>query len=385
MTRTACAIVGIGETEVSRRSEASSVSLGLQAAIAAIRDAGLSPSDIDGVITQQTRANPQANASPLLAQRLGIRPVYVNDISLSGGAPSAMVANAVAAIQAGLCSVVLCASGGGDQPLSREGRGRGRLSTGWEDFMNPFGAAAAPVSYALGARRHMHLYGTTSRQFGAVAVACRKHAQLNPNAVMRKPMTLDDHQASRLLADPYRLLDCCVPAVGAGAVIVASAERARDLAQAAVHVSGIGMSSLFATLEHADELASAAAAGAATRAFAMAGVAPSDIDMAQLYDPFTSVVLVTLEDYGFCAKGEGGAFVENGRIELGGDLPVNTHGGLMSQGHLGGIAHVTEAVRQLRGQAEGRQVEAARTAVVSSQCAQLGMHVSLVLANQETR
>ena len=385
MTRTACAIVGIGETEVSRRSEASSVSLGLQAAIAAIRDAGLSPSDIDGVITQQTRANPQANASPLLAQRLGIRPVYVNDISLSGGAPSAMVANAVAAIQAGLCSVVLCASGGGDQPLSREGRGRGRLSTGWEDFMNPFGAAAAPVSYALGARRHMHLYGTTSRQFGAVAVACRKHAQLNPNAVMRKPMTLDDHQASRLLADPYRLLDCCVPAVGAGAVIVASAERARDLAQAAVHVSGIGMSSLFATLEHADELASAAAAGAAARAFAMAGVAPSDIDMAQLYDPFTSVVLVTLEDYGFCAKGEGGAFVENGRIELGGDLPVNTHGGLMSQGHLGGIAHVTEAVRQLRGQAEGRQVEAARTAVVSSQCAQLGMHVSLVLANQETR
>ena len=385
MTRTACAIVGIGETEVSRRSEATSVSLGLQAAIAAIRDAGLSPSDIDGVITQQTRANPQANASPLLAQRLGIRPVYVNDISLSGGAPSAMVANAVAAIQAGLCSVVLCASGGGDQPLSREGRGRGRLSTGWEDFMNPFGAAAAPVSYALGARRHMHLYGTTSRQFGAIAVACRKHAQLNPNAVMRKPMTLDDHQASRLLADPYRLLDCCVPAVGAGAVIVASAERARDLAQAAVHVSGIGMSSLFATLEHADELASAAAAGAATRAFAMAGVAPSDIDMAQLYDPFTSVVLVTLEDYGFCAKGEGGAFVENGRIELGGDLPVNTHGGLMSQGHLGGIAHVTEAVRQLRGQAEGRQVEAARTAVVSSQCAQLGMHVSLVLANQETR
>ena len=385
MTRTACAIVGIGETEVSRRSEATSVSLGLQAAIAAIRDAGLSPSDIDGVITQQTRANPQANASPLLAQRLGIRPVHVNDISLSGGAPSAMVANAVAAIQAGLCSVVLCASGGGDQPLSREGRGRGRLSTGWEDFMNPFCAAAAPVSYALGARRHMHLYGTTSRQFGAVAVACRKHAQLNPNAVMRKPMTLDDHQASRLLADPYRLLDCCVPAVGAGAVIVASAERARDLAQAAVHVSGIGMSSLFATLEHADELASAAAAGAATRAFAMAGVAPSDIDMAQLYDPFTSVVLVTLEDYGFCAKGEGGAFVENGRIELGGDLPVNTHGGLMSQGHLGGIAHVTEAVRQLRGQAEGRQVEAARTAVVSSQCAQLGMHVSLVLANQETR
>ena len=377
-----CSIVGIGESEVVRRSERSSVELGLNAAVAAIRDAGLAASDIDGVISQQARANPQANISPLLAQRLGIQPVYVNDISLSGGAPSAMVANAVAAIQAGLCSVVLCTSGGGDQPLTREGRGRGRLSTGWEDFMNPFGAAAAPVSYALGARRHMHLYGTTSEQFGAVAVACRKHAQLNPNAVMRKPMTLEDHQASRLLADPYRLLDCCVPAMGAGAVIVTTAERARDLKQNGVDVAGIGQSSIFATLEHAEALEASAAKGAAERAFVMAGLTPADIDMAQLYDPFTSVVLVTLEDYGFCAKGEGGAFVEEGRIELGGQLPVNTHGGLLSQGHIGGIAHITEAVRQLRHQAGERQVAEARTAVVSSQCAQLGMHVSLILANE---
>ncbi|MEA1015755.1 thiolase family protein [Sphingosinicella sp. LY1275] len=382
MSGTACAIVGIGESEVARRSELTSVELGLRAAVEAIRDAGLSASDIDGVIAQQTRANPQANISPLLAQRLGLQPVYVNDISLSGGAPSAMVANAVAAIQAGLCSVVLCASGGGDQPLNREGRGRGRLSTGWEDFMNPFGAAAAPVSYALGARRHMHRYGTTSAQFGAVAVACRKHAQLNPNAVMRKPMTIEDHQASRLLADPYRLLDCCVPATGAGAVIVTTAEKARDLAQKPVQVAGIGQSSIFATLEHAEELETSAARGAAERAFAMSGLKPSDIDMAQLYDPFTSVVLVTLEDYGFCAKGEGGAYVEGGRIELGGELPVNTHGGLLSQGHLGGIAHITEAVRQLRHKADGRQVTDARTAVVSSQCAQLGMHVSLILANE---
>ncbi|MBD7939965.1 thiolase family protein [Brevundimonas guildfordensis] len=382
MTGTPCAIVGIGETEVARRSDLTSVELGLKAAIAAIRDAGLRNSDIDGVITQQTRANPQANASPLLSQRLGIQPAYVNDISLSGGAPSAMVANAVAAISAGLCSVVLCASGGGDQPLSREGRGRGRLSTGWEDFMNPFGAAAAPVSYALGARRHMHAYGTTSEQFGAVAVACRKHAQLNANAVMRKPMTLEDHQSSRLLADPYRLLDCCVPATGAGAVIVTTAERARDLKQRSVEVAGIGQSSIFATLEHAQALETSAARGAAERAFAMAGLTPAEIDMAQLYDPFTSVVLVTLEDYGFCAKGEGGAFVEGGRIELGGQLPVNTHGGLLSQGHLGGIAHVTEAVRQLRHQADERQVAKARTAVVSSQCAQLGMHVSLILTNE---
>lgn len=380
-----CAIVGIGESEVARRSTATNVELGLRAAVAAIADAGLSNSDIDGVITQQTRSNPQANASPLLAQRLGIQPSYVNDISLSGGAPSAMVVNAAAAIKAGLCSVVLCASGGGDQPLSREGRGRGRLSTGWEDFMNPFGAAPAPVSYALGARRHMHLYGTTSRQFGAVAVACRKHAMLNPNAVMKKPMTIEDHQESRLLVDPYRLLDCCVPATGAGAVIVASADRARDFAKPPIELVGTGVSSLFATLEHADELASSAARGAAAQAFAMAGLTPKDIDLAQFYDPFTSVVVVTLEDYGFCKKGEGGAFVEGGRIEIGGELPVNTHGGLLSQGHLNGIMHVTEAVRQLRGEAGERQVRDARTAAVSSQCAQLGMHYTLLLSNEDIR
>lgn len=380
-----CAIVGIGESEVSRRPAATHVDLGLRAAIAAIQDAGLGNSAIDGVITQQTRFNPQANASPLLAQRLGIRPTYVNDISLSGAAPAAMIVNAVAAIEAGLCSTVLCASAGGDQPLSLEGRGRGRLGTGWEDFMNPFGAGAAPVSYALGAQRHMHLYGTTSRQFGAVAVACRRHAQLNPNAVMQKPMTIDDHQASRMIVDPYRLFDCCVPAAGAGAVIVTSAERARDLDRKAINIVGMGAASLFATLEHADELAASAARGAAERAFASAGLTPADIDFAELYDPFTSVVLVTLEDYGFCAKGEGGAFVENGRIELGGALPVNTHGGLLSQGHLGGITHITEAVRQLRHEADQRQVQGARTGAVSSQCAQLGMHFALLLANQETR
>lgn len=385
MRKPDCVIVGIGESEVSRRPEATHIELGLRAAVAAIRDAGLTSADIDGVITQQTRFNPQINASPLLAQRLGIRPAYVNDISLSGAAPAAMIATAVAAIEAGLCSVVLCASAGGDQPLSLDGKGRGRIGTGWEDFMNPFGAGAAPVSYALGAQRHMHLYGTTSQQFGAIAVACRKHAMRNPNAVMQKPMTLEDHQASRMIADPYRLLDCCVPAAGAGAVIVTSRERARDLDRAAVQLAGIGSASLFATLEHADELASSAAADAARRAFAMAGLTPADVNFAELYDPFTSVVLVTLEDYGFCAKGEGGAFVEEGRIELGGALPVNTHGGLLSQGHLGGITHITEAVRQLRREAGERQVENARVGAVSSQCAQLGMHFTLLLSNEETR
>lgn len=251
--------------------------------------------------------------------------------------------------------------------------------------MNPFCAAPAPVSYALGARRHMHLYGTTSRQFGAIAVACRKHAMLNPSAMMKKPMTLEDHQASRMIVDPYRLLDCCVPAWGAGALVVTTVERARDLDRKGILIVGMGASSLFATLEHADELASSAARSAAARAIAMAGLTPADVDFAELYDPFTSVVLATLEDYGFCEKGEGGAFVEQGRIELGGELPINTQGGLLSQGHLGGIAHITEAVVQLRHEAGERQVQDARVGVVSSQCAQLGLHYTLLLASEETR
>ena len=382
MSSPRCAIVGIGQSEVGRRSDKSSIALGLQAAVAAIRDAGLEKGQIDGIVTCQPRSNPMPNCSAFIAERLGIRPAFINDISLGGAAAVSMVISAAGAIQSGLCTTVLCASAGGGQPVSKTGRGHGKLASGWEDFLYPFGAVAAPVDYALAARRHMHEYGTTSKQFGAVAVACRKHACLNPNAQMRKPITLEDHQNSEMIADPFRLLDCSLVSVGAGAVIVTSAERARDFPQPPAYVLGMGSSCRFGSVAYAESMTTVGGKDSSRTAYQMAGIKSSDVDVVELYDCFTYTVLVALEDYGFCAKGEGGAFVENGRIELGGELPVNTHGGLLSQAHVGGILHITEGVTQIRGHGGPRQVKDAEVAAVSGQCGQLGIHATLLLGSR---
>jgi acetyl-CoA acetyltransferase len=242
---------------------------------------------------------------------------------------------------------------------------------------------SAPIQYALPAMRHMYEFGTTSKQFGAIAVACRKHGALTPNAVWRTPITLAEHQESRMIVDPFHRLDCCGTTDGAGAVIVTSAERARDLAQRPVYVLGLGQHASHADVQYAASMTTTAAKGASRQAYAMSGLGPKDIDVAELYDCFTSVVLVTLEDYGFCEKGEGGPFVENGRIELGGELPVNTSGGLLSQVNASGFFHITEAATQMRGSAGARQVADAQTAIVSGQCAVTGVNACLILGNHQ--
>jgi len=214
----------------------------------------------------------------------------------------------------------------------------------------------------------MHEFGTKSEQLGAIAVAMRKHAQRNPKAVMHgKPMTLDDYMASPMLADPYRFFDCCLETDGAAAVVVTTAERARDLPGEPVYIMGAACGQPYP----ADEITNRAdlfrtgLTIAAPEAFAKAGVGPSDADFAMIYDCFTFEVLQQLEEVGFCKRGEGGAFVEDGRIELGGALPVNTHGGLLSEAHVLGMSHIVEAVKQLRGTADGRQVEGAEIGVVT--------------------
>ena len=227
-------------------------------------------------------------------------------------------------------------------------RAAAALANWIDDFEQPFGMIGAPESYALAARRHMYEYGTTSEQFGAIAVACRKHAALNPNAMFRTPITLAEHQASRFIAEPFRLLDCCPVTDGAAALIITSAERARDLAQKPVYILGLGQGFTHSDLPWAASMTTTAMRSAArARLCDGASSGPKDIDVAELYDCFTYVVLVTLEDYGFCDKGEGGAFVEGGRIELGGALPVNTGGGLLSHGHASGALSV-EAKRRSR-------------------------------------
>lgn len=372
------AIVGIGETKVGKIPDRSSLSLRLEATTKALADAGLDQHGVDGLITTQPHGNPQPNYSAFLAERMGMRLNYINDISLSGVGPASTVINAVAAIDAGLCSTVLCVSGGG----RGDGRQRGRLGSGNENFRDPFGSSSAPMQYSLAARRHMYEYGTTSRQFGAIAVACRKHASLNENAQMRTPITIEDHQASRWIAEPFHLLDCSLVSSGAGALIVTSADRARDFPRTPAYILGTGYACHSFDSVYGNNMTTLAGVDSSRRAFAQAGVTPADIDLIELYDCFTSVALMTIEDYGFCKKGEGGAFVEGGRVELDGELPLNTHGGLLSQAHIAGMLHLTEGVSQMRGAAGPRQVPNARIAAVSGQCGEGGIHATIVLGKE---
>ena len=325
--------------------------------------------------------------SAILAGCLGLPPRhYITDVGLSGSASATMILNAVAALNAGFCTAVLCTNGsvGGDEGGGGGGDGAPDGGHGgWlRDLSSPFGQIGAPGGYALLARRHMHEYGTTSEQFGAIAVACRKHASLNPNAAYRTPITLEDHQSSRMIADPFRLLDCCPSTVAAGAVIITSAERARDLPNKPVYILGLGHCNTHSDGQYAPNMTTVAMRDASQRAYEMADLGPKDVDFANIYDCFTYAALVTLEDYGFCEKGEGGGFVEGGRIELGGELPVNTGGGLLSHAHASGFLHITESATQLRGAAGERQVAEAKVGIVSGQCGTLGVNACLLLGNE---
>jgi len=373
------AITGIGETQYMRGTDRTPLSLQLEASLAAIADAGLKPTDIDGVIPYGHGA-----VAEDFITNFGIPDLRFSATTPMGGASAvAAIQCAVAAISAGICNHVLLS-------LGRTGYSGGRIGTRVQqmpqfrligEFEMPSGAIAPAQLYAAMARRHMELYGTTSRQFAEIAVTTRRHASLNPNAVFRTPITLADHQASRFVAEPFRLLDCCPVTDGAAALIITSAERARDLAQKPVYLLGLGQGFTHSDLPWAATMTTTAAKTAAERAYAMAGLEPKDIDVAELYDCFTYVVLVTLEDYGFCAKGEGGAFVEGGRIELGGALPVNTGGGLLSHGHASGALLLSEAAIQMRGAGGARQVGNAETAIVSGQCGVTGVNVCLIFGN----
>jgi acetyl-CoA acetyltransferase len=257
-------------------------------------------------------------------------------------------------------------------------------STGHGQFEQPYGPTV-PAYYALIAQAHMARYGTTPEQFARIAVACRKHAALNPTAQMREPITVEDVVNSRLIADPLHLLDCSLVSDGGSAVVLTSAERAADFPHAPVYMLGVGEGHGHEHISQARSLTTSAALESGQRAYAMAGLAPKDMDFAQLYDCFTPTVLLELEDLGFCDKGEGGAFVESGAIELGGTLPVNTHGGLLSHchpGNPGSMFALTETVTQLRGQAGARQVPGAEVAMVHAQGGIMSSHTSLILGRE---
>ena len=360
-------VTGIGETAYVRGATKSAFEMQIEASLTAIADAGLSPKDIDGIIP----IGIVSGTADDFIDNFGIPDLRFSAVIPHGGASPVMALQcAAAAIAAGACNHVLMTFGRNVSAGSNKAGARIHQMPQFHyvtEFEYPTGAIAPAQLYAPMARRHMELYGTTSEQFGEVAVACREHALLNDNALMKKPITLEDHRNSRMIADPFRLLDCSLESDGGAAVVVSAAERGTDLRHPRVLISGVaaGHPDSPGSITQRPDMTSLGIAKAAPRAFQMAGVTHAEIDVAEIYDCFTYVVIRQLEDMGFCAKGEGGPFVQGGRLKLGGALPTNTHGGLLSQAHVWGLNHVVELVRQLRGDAGRAQVAGAEVGVVT--------------------
>jgi len=366
-------IAGVYEHPTRWAPDKTQYQLCVESARGALADAGLALSDVDGLFT--------AGVGPIgvmtLAEHLNLQPRFHDSTNIGGSSFVAHVLHAAAAIAAGLCEVALIVYGS-TASSDRFAVGTGGLTTGDppDQFEVPFGPTVLN-SYALCAQRHMHEFGTTAEQLAEIAVTIRRHAAMNPAAKYRDPITVADVLASRIVASPLHLLDCCIISDGAGAVVVTSAERARDLAKRPVRVLG-GAESLCHTAMGLRDLTDMAAKQSGPRALAMAGVSHADIDLCMLYDSFTITVLLTLENLGFCGKGEGGAFVQGGRLALGGALPTNTDGGGLSSNHPGmrGIFLVIESVRQLRGECGERQVADCAVALCHGTGGMLGLRHS---------
>ena len=338
----------------------------------ALEDAGLELSDVDGLFAASMSMGAMGVVS--LAEYLNIKPRYLDGTNIGGSSFVAHVSHAAAAIHAGLCEVALILYGS-TAASNAMAIGTGLGGGGGDPavaFMAPYGMTTVG-SYALVAQRHAHLYGTQPEQLAEIAVTMRQHASLNPEAKMQKPITVEDVLDSRVISTPLHLLDCCIISDGGGALIVTSLERARDLAKPPIVLQGCGEAVCHQEIGSPD-LLTIAARQSGDQAFAMAGIDRDAVDLCTIYDSFTITLLVTLENLGFCKPGEGGAFVEGGRIGLGGALPVNPDGGGLSSNHPGmrGIFLVIEAVRQLRGGLGSRQVEDAEIALVHGTGGTLG-------------
>ncbi len=365
--RRAAAIVGIGQTEFSKNIGRPERTVALEAIRSALQDAGLDSSQVDGLV----RFDMETTTEVEIARNLGLENVrFFSEIAYGGGAGCGTVAHAAMAVATGQASVVVCwrarNRGSGGRPWASTGSGVG----GDAQFTAPYGLVRPVDQIAMLARRHMHEFGTTSEQLGAVAVAARKHAVANPNALMREPMTIADHQASRLISEPLRKFDCCLETDGALAVVVTSVERARDLRQAPAVVlaaaQGMGPEHTVMTDYHGPHFLQTPSTWAARDLFASAGIAPADVDCAQFYDAFTPLVLLSLEEFGFCKPGESGPMAASGALEWpDGALPSNTSGGGLSEAYVHGFNLVLEGVRQIRGTSTS-QVEDAEISLVTS-------------------
>lgn len=376
-------IAGVGTAGLGEAHGFTEMELLAQAASRAVRDAGLTMSDIDGIATCSSSATMWA--MPVI-EYLGIRPTFIESTMLGGSSFLAHLLPSMLALASGQCNAVLVCYGS-TQRTAAFGRKEGVKARTLLDplpYEQPYQPISPITSYALAARRHMHQYGTTRRQLAEVAVAARKWAQLNPEAFKRDGLEIDDVLSARMVSDPLSVLDCCLVTDGAGAYVLVRSDRARDLPHKAVHVLGSATAVWNRQISSMHDLTVTAAAQSGPRAMAMAGVTTRDIDVVELYDAFTINTLLFLEDLGFCAKGEGGAFVENGGIAPGGHTPVNTNGGGLSCIHPGmyGIFILIEAVRQLRGNCGARQISGAQIALVHGNGGTLSSQSTAILGNE---
>jgi acetyl-CoA acetyltransferase len=379
------AIVGVGESEIGKVPGMTGLGLNAQAAKRALDDAGLKVSDIDGVLTAYSFTEPYFMLGSVLCEYLGLKPRYNASLIVGGGSPAVMLKHAMEAILAGSANTILvCAGENRATGQSRDSAVSALLAVGHPYFEQPYGGSI-PGFYAMIAQRHMHVHGTTREHLAHIAVNTRRHALLHPNAHMKSAITLDDVLSAKPIADPLGMLDCCLISDAGGAFIVTTAERAKDLKSKPAYLLGIGEHHTHEHLMCAPSLTEFGAKQSGARAYEMAAVKPSDIDVAQLYDCFTIVPLIELEELGFCEPGEGGTFFADGRASIGGKLPVNTHGGMLSHAHAGaagGLFGIVEGVRQLRGGLGPRQVKDAELALVHNEGGILSSHCTLILGNK---
>ena len=379
------AIVGLGITETGKVFGRSSREFAADAVRLAVADAGLQLTDVDGLLL----SNGVSGGIDLRLQRdLNLRDLrMLSEITSYGATAIAQVQYAAMAIEAGLATTIVCVHGDAPlKPAQASGsvyRSRSQRPSGFPALFMAAGFRGPNAGYALAARRHMERYGTTSEQLGALAVSQRQWATMNPLARFRDPITLDDHQSSRWVVEPLHLLDCCMVSNGGIAVVVTSAERARDLPQPPVHLWGWAQTHPGDIMGRGSEFGlTTGGAIAGPAAMKMAGITPADVDVRELYDCYTYTALVTLEDYGFCEKGEGGSLAESGALGPGGDLPTNTGGGQLSSYYLWGMTPLSEAVIQVRGQGGDRQVDEHDVAIVSGNGGILDHHACLVVGTQ---
>src|SRR5438094_1100035 len=380
LQRGSAAIVGVAESDLGAvAQDMSAIDLMAQGIQRALADCGLRLRDVDGLLCATTQSRTSGLA---LTEYLGISPAYVDTTILGGSSFMFHVAHAQAALQLGLCKVAVIAYGSTQRSVGRRQASVLEI-TPYETPYRPFLPSTA---YALAASRHMHQFGTTREQLAAVAVAAREWALLNPAAWEKKPLTIPEVLGARMVSYPFTVRDICLVTDGGGAIVLTSPERARSLKKPPVYVLGCGQAITHANISSMPDLTVTGAAASGREAYAMAGLAATDIDVVELYDAFTINTILFLEDLGFCAKGEGGHFVAGGRIAPGGALPVNTNGGGLSYCHPGmyGLFLLIEAVRQLRGECGPRQVKDCEVALAHGNGGVLSSQATVILGTQAT-